>query len=152
MISDSSIQRQSEVDGGEIEYTSGTPNEITPETDAIGLEFYDFYRTARGQLIPEGEALNTTTKPTLASNNKFMNFYPFSDINAISPRPMLFISGDRAHSRDFSEDAYALAAEPKELFWVPGAGHVDLERYDPDRYWSVVLPFLAGHLRRMPRP
>jgi fermentation-respiration switch protein FrsA (DUF1100 family) len=55
-----------------------------------------------------------------------MNFYPFNDIDTISPRPLLFISGDQAHSREFSEEAYALAAEPKELVWVPGAGHVDL--------------------------
>jgi fermentation-respiration switch protein FrsA (DUF1100 family) len=31
-----------------------------------------------------------------------------------------------AHSREFSEDAYSRAAEPKELLWVPGANHVDL--------------------------
>ncbi len=55
-----------------------------------------------------------------------MNFYPFNDIETISPRPMLFITGDQAHSKEFSEDAYKRAAEPKELFIVPGAGHVDL--------------------------
>ena len=46
---------------------------------------------------------------------KFMNFYPFKDIETISPRPMLFITGDQAHSREFSEEAYQRAAEPKEL-------------------------------------
>ena len=46
-----------------------------------------------------------------------MNFYPFADIETISPRPMLFIAGENAHSR---------AAEPKELYLVPDAGHVDL--------------------------
>lgn len=55
-----------------------------------------------------------------------MNFYPFADIETISPRPMLFITGENAHSREFSEDAYRLAAAPKELYIVPGAGHVDL--------------------------
>ena len=55
-----------------------------------------------------------------------MNFYPFNDIETISPRPMLFITGDTAHSREFSEDAYKRAAEPKELVIVPNAGHVDL--------------------------
>ena len=55
-----------------------------------------------------------------------MNFYPFEDIETISPRPMLFITGDQAHSREFSEQAYQLAAEPKQLVIVPGAGHVDL--------------------------
>ena len=55
-----------------------------------------------------------------------MNFYPFNDIETISLRPMLFITGANAHSREFSEDAYRLAGEPKELLVVPGAGHVDL--------------------------
>ena len=55
-----------------------------------------------------------------------MNFYPFADIETISPRPMLFIAGENAHSREFSEDAFRRAAEPKELYVVPGAGHVDL--------------------------
>ena len=62
----------------------------------------------------------------MTSQSNLMNFYPFNDIDTISPRPMLFISGDQAHSREFSEDAYRLAAEPKELHWVAGAGHVDL--------------------------
>lgn len=39
---------------------------------------------------------------------------------------MLFISGDKAHSREFSEAAFAQAGEPKELLWIPNAGHVDL--------------------------
>lgn len=47
-----------------------------------------------------------------------MNFYPFADIETISPRPLLFIAGENAHSREFSEDAYRLAAEPKELYLV----------------------------------
>ena len=62
----------------------------------------------------------------MSSNTKFMNFYPFEDIETISPRPMLFISGDEAHSKEFSQDAYDRAAEPKELVWIKGAGHVDL--------------------------
>ena len=33
---------------------------------------------------------------------------------------------DTAHSREFSEEAYKLAGEPKELVIVPNAGHVDL--------------------------
>ena len=31
----------------------------------------------------------------MTSNVKFMNFYPFEDIETISPRPMLFIAGDK---------------------------------------------------------
>ncbi|GAB1202968.1 hypothetical protein APSETT445_001592 [Aspergillus pseudonomiae] len=126
IIAGAAQQRWTEIDGGDVQYTSGTPNELTADTPAVGREFYDFYRTPRGEFTPEGSSPNLTTHPTLSSNVKFMNFYPFNDIDTISPRPLLFISGDQAHSREFSEDAYARAAEPKELFWVPRAGHVDL--------------------------
>lgn len=40
-----------------------------------------------------------------------MNVYPFNDIETISPRPMLFITGDQAHSKEFSEEAYKLAGQ-----------------------------------------
>jgi uncharacterized protein len=119
-------QRDVEFSGGETEYTSGTVHELTDSSTPIEREFYDFYRTARGAYTPEGTTDQLTTHPTLTSNVKFMNFYPFNDIETISPRPMLFITGDVAHSREFSEDAYQRAAEPKELVIVPGAGHVDL--------------------------
>jgi fermentation-respiration switch protein FrsA (DUF1100 family) len=112
--------------GGETQYTSGTVHELTADTTAIQREFYDFYRTPRGEYTPKGGSAQLTTHPTLTSNVKFMNFYPFNDIETISPRPMLFITGDQAHSREFSEEAYKLAAEPKELVIIPSAGHVDL--------------------------
>ena len=126
IIAAAAQQRYAEFTGGETEYTGGTVHELTADTPAIQREFYDFYRTPRGEYTPAGNSPRLTTHPTLTSNIKFMNFYPFNDIETISPRPMLFITGDQAHSREFSEDAYRLAAEPKELFWVPGAGHVDL--------------------------
>jgi hypothetical protein len=113
-------QRDVEFAGGATEFTGGTPEELTHQSTPIDREFYDFYRTARGN------SPNTTTHPTLTSNVKFMNFYPFDDIETISPRPMLFIAGENAHSREFSEEAYRLAGQPKELVIIPGAGHVDL--------------------------
>ncbi|WP_241961976.1 alpha/beta hydrolase [Rhodococcus opacus] len=39
---------------------------------------------------------------------------------------MLLVAGENAHSREFSEDAYQVAGEGKEMLIVPGAGHVDL--------------------------
>ncbi|KAH7128911.1 Alpha/Beta hydrolase protein [Dactylonectria macrodidyma] len=126
VVAEAAEQRWIEARGGAIQYTGGTPHEITADSNAVAREFYDFYRTTRGEFTPIGSSPNLTTHPTLSSNVKFLNFYPFNDIDTISPRPMLFITGDQAHSREFSQDAYARAAEPKELFWVPGAGHVDL--------------------------
>ncbi|MDZ3991909.1 alpha/beta hydrolase [Pseudomonas sp. Teo4] len=119
-------QRDVEFSGGETQYTSGTVDQLTDSSNAIEREFYDFYRTPRGEFTPKGSSPLLTTHPTLTSNVRFMNFYPFNDIETISPRPMLFIAGEDAHSREFSEEAYRLAGEPKELVIVPGAGHVDL--------------------------
>ncbi|WP_369017235.1 alpha/beta hydrolase, partial [Pseudomonas aeruginosa] len=48
--------------------------------------------------------------------------------------------GERAHSRYFSETAYAAAAEPKELLIVPGASHVDLY----DRLDRIPFDRIAG--------
>ncbi|QOQ77525.1 alpha/beta hydrolase [Pseudomonas poae] len=117
-------QRYVEFQGGNTVYTGGTPHTLTG--DAVGDEFYDFYRTPRGAFTPASASSQNTTRPTLTSNVKFMNFYPFNDIETISPRPLLLIAGADAHSREFSEDAYQRAAEPKELVIIPGAGHVDL--------------------------
>jgi fermentation-respiration switch protein FrsA (DUF1100 family) len=126
IIAAAAEQRYVEFRGGETRYTGGTVHELTDDTPEVQREFYDFYRTPRGEFTPASSSPRLTTHPTLSSNPKFMNFYPFDDIETISPRPMLFITGDQAHSKEFSVDAYARAAEPKELVWVPGAGHVDL--------------------------
>ncbi|PSN59472.1 alpha/beta-hydrolase [Corynespora cassiicola Philippines] len=114
------------LDGGEPRLLAGVPTEINNQSDPISREFFDFYRTSRAQYAPPGVEPNTTTTRTYVDESKFMNFYPFNDIETISPRPLLFITGDQAHSIEFSEDAYARAAEPKEIVRVPGAGHVDL--------------------------
>jgi uncharacterized protein len=126
IIKEAAEQRYVEFTGGETKYTSGTCHELNEDTHPIQREFYDFYRTPRGEFTPKGSSPDLTTHPTLSSNVKFMNFYPFTDIEMISPRPMLFITGDTSHSREFSEEAYRLAGEPKELLVVPNAGHVDL--------------------------
>lgn len=126
IIADAAEQRYVEFQSGATKYTSGTVHEITEKSNPIEREFYDFYRTPRGEFTPAGSSPLLTTHPTLSSNTKFMNFYPFNDIETISPRPLLFITGDQAHSKEFSEDAYKRAAEPKELYYVAGAGHVDL--------------------------
>ncbi|WP_416758175.1 alpha/beta hydrolase [Roseateles sp. So40a] len=146
IIAAAAAQRDAEFRGGAIQYTGGTVHELTADTHPIQREFYDFYRTPRGEYTPKGSSALTTTHPTLTSNVKFMNFYPFNDIETISPRPMLFITGDQAHSKEFSEDAFKRAAEPKELHLVPGAGHVDLyDRVDLIP-WAKLTEFFNRHL------
>lgn len=147
IIAAAAEQRYVEFTGGATQYTGGTVLELTADTHPIQREFYDFYRTPRGEFTPKGSTAQTTTRPTLTSNVKFMNFYPFNDIETISPRPMLFITGDKAHSKEFSEEAYKLAGEPKQLIVIPGVGHVDL--YDRVNLipFDKLAAFFKTHLK-----
>lgn len=113
-------ERWAELDGGERRMVPGTPYELTADSTAVEREFFDYYRTPRGQHP------RSTTEFSFTSNAAMQAYYPLAQIAAISPRPLLFIAGENAHSRYFSEDAFNRAAEPKELVIVPGAGHVDL--------------------------
>ncbi|VVP59867.1 hypothetical protein PS850_06139 [Pseudomonas fluorescens] len=147
VIAAAAEQRYVEFTGGKIEYTGGTVQELNTDTHPIQREFFDFYRTPRGEFTPTSSSPQQTTRPTLSSNTKFMNFYPFVDIESISPRPMLFVAGENAHSREFSEEAFRLAGEPKELVIVPNAGHVDL--YDRVNLipFAKLTQFFQTHLK-----
>lgn len=125
IIADAAEQRYSDFLGGEQVFVGGSPLSIDANAPATRKASYEFYH-GRGEFIPAGEPYEINTRSDKATNIKFMNFYPFQDIETISPRPMLFIMGEKAHSRYFTEDAYARAAEPKELVIVPDAIHFDL--------------------------
>jgi len=99
------------------------------EPDAVGKEFADFY------LQPRGYHQNAITQHTMSSMPAFMNFSLLNHVSDIAPRPILLVVGEHAHSRYFSEDVYKQAKEPRELYVVPGANHVDL--YDK----VDVIPF-----------
>ena len=56
----------------------------------------------------------------------FMNMPLLSYANEITI-PVLIVTGEKAHSRYFAEDAYkAVGSTEKELVIVPGANHVGL--------------------------
>lgn len=120
--------------------TFGVPEKITEKDTENTREFYDYYRTPRAQHP------NANTSYSLTSQAPMMNFFPFVQIETISPRPLLFIVGERAVSAYFSEDAYSKAAEPKELFVVPGASHVDL--YDRPEHMAVSIPKLDAFFKQ----
>lgn len=147
IIADAAAQRYVEFTGGKTAYTSGTVHQLDADTHPIQREFYDFYRTPRGEFTPKGSNPELTTHPTLTSNVKFMNFYPFNDIETISPRPVLFITGDQAHSKEFSEDAWRRAAQPKELVVIPNAGHVDLYDRTDLIPFAKLTAFFQQHLK-----
>lgn len=138
--------RAQEFRTGEQIFQNYLPVELPADADPVTAMYHNFYRTPRGIAIPEGRTLELTQNRTLAGEIKFLNFYPFNDIETISPRPILIIAGDQAHSREFSEDAHQLAAEPKELLWVKGANHVDLyDRVDVIPF-DKLTSFFSEHL------
>jgi fermentation-respiration switch protein FrsA (DUF1100 family) len=134
-------QRWSDFEDGTVKLTErGAPTEVDENTHPIAREFYEYYST------PRGYHPNSITAFTVTSAPSFMNFALLAHVETVSPRPILFVIGENAHSRYFSEDAYAAAAEPKELYVVPGAGHVDL--YDRTDLIPVdkLAAFFAEHL------
>lgn len=125
-IAEAAAQRAVEFRGGAVKYTGGTVDQLEPDTIPLQREFFDFYRTPRGEHTPKGWTRQQTTHPTLASFVKFLNFYPMNDIESVSPRPILFVVGGQAISKGFTDAAHQMAGPAKELLVVPQAGHVDL--------------------------
>ncbi len=87
------------------------------------VDYHDYCSTPRGYYKRAVNSGNAWTQTTPLS---FMNMPILTYIKEISPRPVLFIHGEKAHSLHFAETAYAAAAEPKELMIIPGASHTDL--------------------------
>jgi fermentation-respiration switch protein FrsA (DUF1100 family) len=112
--------------------SNNLPEKLTGNEPQFVADYFNYYKTPRGF---HPRSINSNGAWTATNPWSFMNMPLLTYIKEISPRPVLIIAGENAHSRYFSEDAYKAAAEPKELVIVPGAVHVDL--YDkPD-----VIPF-----------
>jgi uncharacterized protein len=98
-------------------------NELKGGEPQFLVDYHDYYMTPRGY---HKRAVNSGNAWTITTPMSFMNMPILSYLKEISPRPLLLIHGEKAHSRYFSETAYENAAEPKELVIVAGANHVDL--------------------------
>lgn len=98
--------------------------EVLPENaPPVLAAFFDYYRTPRGF---HPRSINSTTAWTATTPMSFFNFPMYANIEMISPRPILLIAGENAHSRYYSEDVYKVALAPKELLIIPNTDHVDL--------------------------
>lgn len=129
---------------------NGAPAYQPPYNDLKGgeaqflVDYHDYYRTPRGY---HPRAVNSGNAWSLTTPLSFMNMPILTYIKEISPRPILFIHGEKAHSRYFSETAYAAAAEPKELLIIPGANHVDLYDQLDKIPFDRISAFFAKHLK-----
>lgn len=120
------------------------PETLEGVTNPVAQMYFDYYRTPRGfhERSPNSNGAFTATTPL-----SFMNMPLLTYINEISPRPILLIAGEKAHSRYFSEDAYKAAAEPKELVIINDAIHVDLYDKTDIIPWAKLDSFFAQNLK-----
>lgn len=110
----------------------GLPSEIKGDEPQFVKDYFDYYKTDRGF---HERSINSNSSWTITTPISLMNMPILTYIKEISPRPMLLIAGENAHSKYFSEDAYKAASEPKELMIIPNKVHTDL--YDK----TDVIPF-----------
>ncbi len=128
-LEDLASQRWADVDAGEPQLQPTFPAEIPDGLDPITGEFFEYYVADRGH-HPRSIGGFTVT-----SGMSHINFGALRHLSDIAPRPILLITGDRAHSRYFSDTVHEQATGPKELVVVPGARHIDL--YDR----TELIPF-----------
>lgn len=131
-IEQSSLSRWENFESGEYPYMKSYPDapvdEIPEGLDETSAEFFSFYGMKRGW------HQNALGNINFASAGDLMTFPANTHIGELD-RPLLFVVGENAHSKAFSEKAYANASEPKELYVVPNANHADL--YDD----TTKIPF-----------
>jgi fermentation-respiration switch protein FrsA (DUF1100 family) len=123
-LEDLSQQRWKDAEAGNsAKGTRNLPEKLTGQEPQFVKEYFDYYRTPRGF---HERSLNSNGAWLITNRISFMNMPILSYLKEISPRPMLLIAGEKAHSRYFSEDIFKAAAEPKELMIIPNGVHVDL--------------------------
>lgn len=143
LLRDAAAQRTREARGESIRLTPTVPEsdkDFTASTPVMYRQGYEYYRTPRGQHP------NAPARSVFSSLPAQMAFSAFERIETISPRPVLLIAGSDADSLYFSEAAYRKANQPKELFLVPGATHIDM--YDRLQYVAPAIARLEEFFRR----
>ncbi|WP_253187458.1 alpha/beta hydrolase [Mangrovimonas sp. DI 80] len=133
MLEQLSQQRWVDAENGTVQLSGmGLPEKLEGGEPEFVQGYFNYYKTERGF---HPRSINSNSSWTKTTPISLMNMPIMTYIEEISPRPILLIAGENAHSRYFSEDAYKAAKEPKELMIIPGKVHTDL--YDQ----LDVIPF-----------
>lgn len=131
-------------DNGEMEQPNRfLPDELPVNAPPVLVEFFEYYRTSRGY---HDNSINSNGGFISTVPLAFMNAPQLTYLDEISPRPILLITGEKAHSRYYSEDVYARAEHPKELIVVPDANHCDLYDRKDKIPFEKLAKFFKEHL------
>ncbi len=98
------------------------PPALPADVDSVTKEFFAYYR---GRAF-HPRAINSNSIWSSTTPYGFFNFPLDVHVDELSPRPIMLITGDKAHSKYHSDNLYAQASSPKEIIVVPGATHTDL--------------------------
>ena len=110
-------------DGSVETFDTMFPDKLPEGTNSVVQGFYDYYVTR----AYHPRSINSNTLAWDATTPYgFFNFNLVENLDEISPRPALIITGENAHSKYFADDMYNKLAEPKQEIVVPGATHTDL--------------------------
>jgi hypothetical protein len=117
-----------------------SPAGFTESTPPLYREGYEYYRTERAQHP------NSPNRYMFSSLPLQMAFFPFAQLDTISPRPLLVIAGSKADTLFWSREVYEKAKEPKELHIIDGATHIDM--YDRALFVAPAVEKLAEFFGR----
>ncbi|KAG0200857.1 hypothetical protein BGX28_006194 [Mortierella sp. GBA30] len=125
---------------GEVKYLPVLPalEEINKDTPPLLAEGADYYLTSRGG---HPASINRTV---IWGYDRLVLYDSFTQIDRIAPRPLLLVAGSRADTLPYSQRAYQLAGEPRELYLVEGSTHIDLY----DRHVPKVAPKLIEFFKQ----
>ncbi len=126
-------QRTEEYRTGDYKRAGGVVDPLPDDAPWFVKDYHDYYKTKRGYHPRSG---NSTDGWDITGTMSFLN-QPLLDMAGEIKTPVLLIHGEKAHSRYFSEGAFAkLKGDNKELLIIPGAVHTDL--YDDK---AGVIPY-----------
>ena len=126
-------QRTEDYRTGSYKRAGGVVDPLPEDAPWFVKDYYDYYKTERGYHPRSG---NSNDGWNITGTMSFLN-QPLLDMAGEIKTPVLLIHGEKAHSRYFSEGAFAkLKGDNKELLIIPGAVHTDL--YDDK---AGVIPY-----------
>jgi len=142
-LKDAGEQRSKEARGEPVRLVPVVPEsaaEFTDKTPDLYRQGYEYYVT------PRAKHPNSPNRYMFSSLPLQIAFFPFDQVETISPRPILMIVGENADTKFWSDEVYAKALEPKELFVVGGATHMDM--YDKRQFVGPAIVKLTEFFGR----
>ena len=116
-------QRTEDYRTGTNKRAGGVVDPLPDDAPWFVKDYHAYYKTPRGYHVRSG---NSNDGWNVIGTVSFMN-QPLLDMAGEIKTPVLLVHGEKAHSRYFSEGAFAkIKGENKELMIIPGATHVDL--------------------------